>query len=162
WVLGYPEAALADSEQALGDAREIGHAASLMFALPHASLTYIHCGKYAAANARLEEVVTFAEEKGALFWKALGMAVQGCLFALTGKASDAVHVMTAGLTAYRLTGTTVWMPLHLTYLARAYAELGKLDDAWRCIGEATKAVEKTKEAWFEAEINRIAGEIALK
>jgi predicted ATPase len=90
------------------------------------------------------------------------MAVQGCLFALAGKASDAVHIMTAGLTAYRLTGTTVWMPLHLTYLARAYAELGKLDDAWRCIGEATKAVEKTKETWFEAEINRIAGEIALK
>ena len=162
WVLGYPEAALADSEQALGDAREIDHAASLMFALPHASLTYILCGKYAAANARLEEVVTFAEEKGALFWKALGMAVQGCLLALTGKASDSVHMMTSGLTAYRLTGTTVWMPLHLTYLARAYAELGKIDDAWRCMGEATKAVEKTKETWFEAEINRIAGEIALK
>ena len=33
WVLGYPEAALADVEHALDDAREIPHAATLMHAL---------------------------------------------------------------------------------------------------------------------------------
>ena len=44
----------------------------------------------------------------------------------------------------------------------ACAELGKFDDAWRCISEAMTAAETTKEKWFEAEINRIAGEIALK
>ena len=52
--------------------------------------------------------------------------------------------------------------LFLSYLARAYADLGQFDDAWRCIGEAMTAIETTKERWFEAEINRIAGEIALK
>jgi predicted ATPase len=44
WFLGYPEAALADSDQAIRDAREIGQAATLMYALLHASFTYIHCG----------------------------------------------------------------------------------------------------------------------
>ena len=44
----------------------------------------------------------------------------------------------------------------------AHAELGQLDAAWRCIGEAVTAMETTKERWFEAEVNRIAGEIALK
>jgi hypothetical protein len=33
WVLGYPDAAIADSERALKDAREIGQAATLMYAL---------------------------------------------------------------------------------------------------------------------------------
>jgi predicted ATPase len=47
-------------------------------------------------------------------------------------------------------------------LASAYAELGKIDDAWRCIGEAMTAVETTKERWCDAEVNRIGGEIALK
>ncbi len=50
----------------------------------------------------------------------------------------------------------------LSYLARAYAEIGQFDGAWRCIGEALTAVEATKERWFEADIYRIAGEIALK
>ena len=41
WMLGYPEAALADAEHALKDAREIGQAATLMYALLHASWTHI-------------------------------------------------------------------------------------------------------------------------
>ena len=44
----------------------------------------------------------------------------------------------------------------------AYAELGQFDDAWRSIGEAMTAVETTKERWCEAEVHRMAGEIALK
>jgi predicted ATPase len=35
-------------------------------------------------------------------------------------------------------------------------------EAWRCIGEAMTAVETTKEKWCEAEVHRVAGEIALK
>jgi predicted ATPase len=54
------------------------------------------------------------------------------------------------------------MPLFLSSLARCYAELGKFDDAWRCIGEAMTTMEATKERWSEAEVHRIAGEIALK
>ena len=50
----------------------------------------------------------------------------------------------------------------LSYLAQAYAELGQFDDAWRCIGEAMTTMETTKETWCEAEVNRMAGEIALK
>jgi predicted ATPase len=54
------------------------------------------------------------------------------------------------------------MPLYLSCLARAHVDLGKFDDAWRCIGEAMAAVETTKERWYEAELNRLAGEIALQ
>jgi predicted ATPase len=53
------------------------------------------------------------------------------------------------------------MPLYLSNLARAYAELDQFDDAWRCIGEATSTIETTNERWFEADTNRIAGDIAL-
>ena len=54
------------------------------------------------------------------------------------------------------------MPFLRSYLAKSYAELGKFDDAWLCIGEAWAAIEKTKERVWEAEVNRIAGQIALK
>jgi predicted ATPase len=96
-----------------------------------------------------------------LLWKSLGISVQGWLFALTGKASDAIQAITTGVTALRSTGATLWMPLSLTYLTRAYAKLGQFDDAWRSIGEAVTMVETTKERWCEAEVNRVAGEIAL-
>ena len=53
------------------------------------------------------------------------------------------------------------IPSYLSYLAEAHAELGQFDNAARCIGEAMTALETTKERWHEAEVNRIAGEIAL-
>ena len=162
WMLGYPEAALADADQALKDAREIGHAASLMLALAFTSVGHISWGDYATANTLAEELVALADEKGALFWKAFGIVNQGCVLVLTGKASDAVHMLASGITAWRSTGATVLAPSYLSYLATAYAELGQFDDAWRCIDEAMTTVETTKQRAWEAEVNRIAGEIALK
>jgi len=160
-MLGYPEAALADADHALKVAREISQAPTLMFALSFTTLTRFVCGNYAAANAVVDELVALSDEKGALFWKVFGMLARGGLFALTGKASDAVHMITSGITAFRSTGATVWSPVFLSYLAMAHADLGQFDAAWRCIGEAITAVETTKERWCEADIHRTAGEIAL-
>jgi predicted ATPase len=161
WVLGYPEKAVADTDHALKDAREIGQAGTLMFALANAS-AHIFCGNYATANALLDDLLVLADEKGAFHWKATGLMEQGCVLMLTGKASDAVQMLTPGITARRSTGATIWAPLYLSYLARAYAEIGQFDDAWRSIDEAMTAVETTKERWCEAEVYRMAGEIALK
>jgi predicted ATPase len=55
----------------------------------------------------------------------------------------------------------VFTPFYLSYLARAHAALGHFDEAWQCLGEATTAMETTKERWCEAEVHRMAGEIAL-
>jgi predicted ATPase len=161
WLLGYPEAALADADHALKDARKIGQAATLMFALGHVPFTYVHCGDYAAANAQADEIVTLADEKGSLLWKSTGLMNQGCVLALTGKASNAIQMITSGITAWRSRGATLWMPFYFSYLARAYAELDRFDDAWRWISEAMEAAERTKENWCEADIHRTAGDIAL-
>ena len=53
------------------------------------------------------------------------------------------------------------MPFHLLNTARAHAELVEFDDAWRCIEEATTAVETMKQKLWEAEVDRVAGEITL-
>jgi predicted ATPase len=70
-------------------------------------------------------------------------------------------MITSGLSAYRSTASTMGMPRWVSTLARSYADLGRFDDAWRCIGEAKAVVETTGETWCAAEVNRVAGEIAL-
>jgi predicted ATPase len=161
WLLGYPEAALRDADGAVRNAREIGQAATLMFALFHTSIPHALCGNRAAAVALAQELVALAEKKGSLFWKAYGMMNQGYVLALIGRASDATEMLGLGMTAMRTTGTTVWMPFFLPHLARAHAELGQFEAAWHCIGEAMTATGTSKETWCEAEIHRTAGEIAL-
>ncbi len=161
WLLGYPEAALRETDDALKKAREMGQAATLMFALAHAGIPYTLCGNCAAAAAHAQELVALAEKKGSLSWKARGMMNQGSVLALTGRASDATEILTSGIAAWRTTEATALMPLYLSHLARAHAELGQFEEAWRCIGEAMTAVETTKEKWCEAEIHRTAGKLTL-
>ncbi len=161
WVLGYLEATLADVDHAVEDAREIGHAATLMLALTLTSLTLICCGNYPGASAQIHEVVALAGERDASYWKAYGMIHQGCLLALTGNPSNAIQMIASGIIAYRSIGSTMIVPLYLSYLSRAHAEVRQFDDAWRCVDEAMTMVETTKERWCEAEVHRIAGEIAL-
>ena len=162
WMLGYPMAALADTEQAISNAREIDQAATLMYALAVASFVPVLCGSYTTAKALLDELLPLAEDKGTSWWKAFGMMEQGWLLALTGKTSDAAPLIASGITLFRSIGSTYWLPTYLPHLAMAYAELGEFDDASCCLSEAMTAVERTGESWFEAEVHRIAGEIALK
>ena len=160
WLLGYPEFALVDADRALADAREIGQAATLMLTLTFMPMTYIFCGNHASASALADELVVVAGEKCSLFWKAAGMLRQGWLSLLAATRSDAVSILTSGIATYRSTAATVFMPLYLSLLAAAYAETGQLVDAWRCVEEAIVAIETSKETLFEAEVNRVAGEIA--
>jgi predicted ATPase len=133
-----------------------------MSALCFASLPHVFSGRYVAANALLDEVTALADQKGSLIWKAFGMMNQGYVRALTGRTSDAIHIITAGIAAWRSTGSTVFAPSFLSYLASSYADVGQFDEALRCVDEAMAAIDTTKEKWWEAETNRLAGEIVLK
>jgi predicted ATPase len=161
WLLGHPEAALADAAQAISHAHEVKQAATLMYALNHASVTYFHCGDYQSTDALLDELAQLVDEKGAAEWKALGLMTQGALRLSRGKASDAARLLTSGHKAHQATGATVFMPWCLTYLAAAYGSLSQYDDGRRMISEAIEAVDRTNERWCEAEVARVAGEVAL-
>ena len=161
WFLGYPEAALTDAGRAVTDARKTLQAITLLLALYHTSLTHAFCGNYTTASREIEELIALAHEKGALAWKASGIALQGLVFALTGKAIDAIQALTNGLSARRLQGATNWIPLFSSCLGRTYVEIGQFNDARNCITQALTAIKTTNERWCEAEVNRVAGEIAL-
>ena len=159
--LGKPDAALVDAERAVIEAREIAQAAVLMNALTLACFTHTFCRSYPAATNQLDELVALADEKGSLYWKVLGMLLQGCVLAGTGKAAESVSIMATWLSARRSTGSTSFIPFWSSHLAIAHAQLGEFSEARRCIAEATAAVKNSKERWFEAEVHRIAGETAL-
>jgi predicted ATPase len=90
------------------------------------------------------------------------MCAQGLLLHKSGKAWKAVQLLNTGIAHWRSTGASLFVPTQLSWLSAAYAELGQFSDAWRCIGEAMTAIETSRESWYEAEINRLAGEIAVK
>ena len=162
WLLGYPRTALKDADDALKEARQIEHAATLMFTLNFPILVNTYCGNYEAADELLKELAALAEEKGAPFRKAEGVLRRGYVLTLTGHAAKAVEMVSDGIALWRSAGSTIFTPEHEFMLAIAHADSGQFDDARHCISKAMTAMQATKERWCDAEVHRVAGEIALK
>jgi predicted ATPase len=72
--------------------------------------------------------------------------------------SPAAHIGLARIPVY---GGNAFDSYFLSVLGKANAGLDQLDDARQRIDEAVAVVEATGERWYEAEILRMAGEIAL-
>jgi class 3 adenylate cyclase/predicted ATPase len=161
-LLGYPKAALVDIHAALSDARKIGQFGTLMHTLVWTCAVGIFCRQYTMVRMAADEIVALAEEKTALSWKAIGKLEQGRLMALNGNGSEAVHLLTSNVAAYRSTGSSFQLPSYMCHLAMAYAQLGQIAEARCAIGQAITMSERTKERWCEAEIYRVAGEIEVK
>ena len=161
WMLGYPDAALADAERALQEAREIDHASTLMFALWWTGLMKASCGCYTVANALGKELVALADQNSSPPYRVAGTLLQGSVLALTEKSAHAIEMITGGLSANRSMGMTFLQPFFLSLMAVAHTALGQSSEASRCIDEAMTIIKKSEERWYEAEVNRIAGEIAL-
>jgi class 3 adenylate cyclase/predicted ATPase len=161
WLLGYPKTALTETDRAIGAAREADHMPTLLFALACTALIHTCCRDHAAAVMHQEECIVLAQGK-VPFFKMFAAAQRGCISAQTGKAADAIQAISAEIAGLRAIRATTYGTYLLAHLAWAYAALGKFDDAWRCIDEAMTEIETTKERWYQAEINRVGGEIALK
>ena len=162
WMLGYPEAALADADRAVKDARATGHTATLMLALSMADLTHMLCGNYAAVSECMRELAALADEKGSLFWKTVALSIEAGHLAPTGDPANSIPMMISARNAYEATGANFLAPLDLSILASTHAAVGKFDDARRYIAKAMATLETNNEKWFEADAIRIAGEVELK
>jgi predicted ATPase len=162
WALGYPDAALENAKRAVDEAREIGQAGTLMAALQFTSLIYIGLSRnYDIAKTQIAELVAVADKTGAGFWKLLAMQLRGALLVRMRQYSDAVQTINSAKTESGAMGPTRAMPSVLSDLATAHAALGQFDEAHRYIAEAL-AFGENKQGWGEAEVHRVAGEIALK
>jgi class 3 adenylate cyclase/predicted ATPase len=161
WCLGYPNSARADLESGIRRAREIGQAATLMYALAVAINANLYLGDSTAGNVYLDELAALAKEKGARLWQVQEKWARGAFLTITGNPSAAVGMLTTGVAAFRAIGATTWTLLCLPWLARAYAQLGRSDEASHCINEALALIEEGNQRSMEAECHRVAGELLL-
>jgi len=162
WLLGYPEAALTDADEALNQARRFGQTATLLYALTRIAWFHLVIGNYDTAAAQTRELLAVTENMEGSYWTAAATMLQGCLFALTGNGASAIDMITSGIAASRLTGWNLLrMPWYLSCLATAHIALGQFDEAKRYICEALSAMGTTKESWQESDIVRIAGDLEL-
>lgn len=159
WFLGYPEQALAASEQALAWARQAAHQHSLGYALAFATLLHRWMKLHQRAVAYAEELVALAKEHGFPLWLAVGMAVQGCARAGLGQEKSVAQIdqsLAIAREAMRGAEATFLVPL-----AEAHIYIGDFAAAEKVVAQALESLPHTGEFYLEAELHRLKGECLL-
>jgi predicted ATPase len=158
--LGYLESALADVDEALMRARDLGQAGTLLYAVGMGAISEIHCGTFRVAEALVEELLGLSEKYGSPLWRGFGELLRGCIFVATNRGENATQLIGSGLSVFAAARLTIFSPFGLTWLARAHAACGQVAEARNALSRALDVAGKTNETWDEAEIHRTAGELA--
>ena len=164
WLLGYPAAALTDAKQALQEARDIGQATNLLFALFFTSLTQIFCGNYTTATKEHDELIALVDEiESSLYLEGALHPDARLSFCADGQSLPRSPKDRLGhcRIAVSWNGILDAVALVISWGQRLRS-LANLTTLGAASAKPLTTIETTKETWFEAEANRIAGEIALQ
>jgi adenylate cyclase len=182
WHLGYPDQALAQSRQALDQARALAHPFTLAFALCFSGVLHQLRREVRAAREQAEKVLRIAAERGFALYIAWGKILRGWALAhgqpergagssIQGKVEAGIAAgrametgigqMRAGIAAWRAIGAAVTLPSSLASLAQAYGRVGKIGEAVGLLDEALRLVDENGEHCWEAELYRLKGELLL-
>jgi predicted ATPase len=161
WHLGHADQALKLNREAIEMARAIGHPFTLTFALEHRAWLHNQCRLAAEARAAAEEEIALATEQGFAYWLASAVLFKADSLVLQGQWREALPLLLKGLHDLRATGAGLDLTLHLGFLGEAYTQAGRFEDAMKALDEGLAVAEKCDERFYEAELQRLKGELQL-
>jgi class 3 adenylate cyclase/predicted ATPase len=162
FCLGFPDQAFARSSTAIAEARRLAHLPSLAVSLANGITALSLVGHNAALDQWVDQVVVVTTEQGFPVWRAHGTIFRGWVKVKNGDVAEGISLLRSGLTAYRATGAEAWMPHFFALLAGACEIEGQADEAVTLLDDALQIVERTKQRWLAAELNRLKGELLLR
>ena len=161
WLLGYPDQALKTSRMALDLANNLSHPFSLVYALNITAVVSQLLGAVHEAQKRAEAANSLCIEHGGPFWMAWGPILRGWALIEQGQIEEGIAEELQGLEAYSATGSMLAQPYFLVLLAEAYSKGGQAEKGLAVLNETLSILDKTGERWWEAELNRLRGELLL-
>jgi predicted ATPase len=137
WFLGYPDQALARSQETLTLAQALGHPLSLAFALEHTSVLHWFCRDVQAVRERAEACITLVTEQDLGPWM-LGkaMIMQGGALVAQGQEAEGLAQMQQGLTSLQAIGGMT--STYLSILAEAHLHLRQAAEGLRLLPQESQ------------------------
>ncbi len=161
WLQGFPDQALRTAQDNVEDARRIGHALSLYYALEGACLIPLFVGDLPAAERSLAMLLDHSARHAVSRWYAWGRCFEGALLVKRGEVSTGLGLLRAALDDLRETRFVLRYTAFLGDLAEALSHAGEIAQGLEAIDEALERSERNDERWCIAELCRIKGELVL-
>jgi class 3 adenylate cyclase/predicted ATPase len=161
WMLGYPDQAVRRGEEALTMANELRNPVNLINTLAFVATVHVLRREPAAARQRAKATMEMSAEQRHPSFLGIGTILHGWAQAAQDQGEDGIAEIKQGITAYRATGMRAWLPYFLGLQAETYARVKRIDDGLASVAEGLALAEKTEERCWQAELNRIKGELLL-
>lgn len=161
WILGEVDEAVTLSHRSLSLARRLSEPSALVQALGmHTILLLLHRDN-AQAQEYATETVEVATRHGFAYWQVLGSMFGAILTAQRGEHEAGIATFTHCLALYENQGAQLGLSWFRGALARMHIAAGDPAKASALLESATFHIEETDERYYEAEILRLRGEVAL-
>ena len=160
-LLGFPEQALTQADQALAEARRLAHHSSLALVLFCRCILDQLVRDRTGFKAHSEALMTGAVEQGFTYWSAAGAIFRGWALVEDGKTVAGIAQMQEGLAAYRGTGAEAAVPYLLGLIADAHRRANDASQGQKLVVVALDHVVRTGAYVGEADLYRLQGELWL-
>jgi predicted ATPase len=161
-ALGYPDQAVRVSRESVALAQEIGRPSALTLALLFASNLHLLLGDVEGAREQAEAGVALATEHGFYEFVVFGMLIRGCCTVADGGQIEAgITDLRGALDLLRAAGAELGRPYYTGMLAEAYGKAGQPAQGIALIEEAVECMNRTGQHLFEAELQRVKGDLLL-
>jgi predicted ATPase len=161
WILGYASQALQRSQEALDLARNLSQPFNLAYALSNLAFMHLFRREHDHTKEVAEATIAISKEHEFVQYATTGMFWQGWALSVQSR-EKGLSSLHQALTAYRSIGMQAGLPVHLAVMAEVYGHTGQVEEGLTAITQALDLVDSTDERWWEAELNRLKGELLLQ
>jgi class 3 adenylate cyclase/tetratricopeptide (TPR) repeat protein len=161
WVLGYPDQALEWVNKSTELALETGSMTASGSVHNTAMLLFANLRDYQNCKERAEAVNLLATELGNSNRRAMSIFYLAWMQSKAGDLDTGIDRMRQSITEMKATGSELGMDYFLALLATAIGRTGRFDEALHLIDESLLRIERTGQRCWEAEVNRLKGELLL-
>ena len=161
WALGYPDRALARSQETIELSRSQRQPVTYTFALIVAQGIHLYRGELDAAIELGDQIVALCQEYEFAQEVEWGRAFQGAAHAAAGQVDAGVAQLEASLAAMAALRSGLVRTMFLSLLADAYRRAGRLEDGFRIVDEGFAYADKSLEHGFGHELHRVRGELLM-
>jgi predicted ATPase len=161
WFVGLTDQALAQIEEAVKLARESADPQGLAQALFFATIVHQLRQEEEKAEENARSAIAVCLESGLVLYQAMATASLGWALVLQGRLDEGFEQLGKGLTDHRLTGAEVLLPHFLALLGEAFSKTNQATEGLRVVDEALDVVQRNGDAYYEAELYRLKGELLV-
>jgi DNA-binding winged helix-turn-helix (wHTH) protein/tetratricopeptide (TPR) repeat protein len=161
WFVGLPDQALARVNEAVTLARESSDPHGLAQALFFATVVHQLRQEPEKTQENAEAAIQVCRERGLVLYQAMATASRGWALVLQNRQEEGLEQLGEGLTNHRLTGAEVLLPHFLGLLVESFGKTNQVDAGLRILEEALAVVQRNEEACYQAELERLKGELLL-